>query len=113
MYCDVFTVNILRVNSCFSLSCNRTHDLAIYIENFYAASTNGCEDLLSPLNGYREIEGSGIGSIATYRCQNGFVLVGKAQRFCTRGRRWSGSVPTCRSSGHAHIILYINVTGFY
>lgn len=36
-----------------------------------------------------------FGSTAQYSCNSGFVLVGKAQRFCQANGQWSGQAPTC------------------
>ena len=38
---------------------------------------------------------STIGSVATYRCQEGYRLVGIAQRTCLDNETWSGVVPLC------------------
>ncbi len=34
-------------------------------------------------------------SIATYFCDEGFLLYGKQQRVCSYGGKWSGRAPKC------------------
>ena len=42
-----------------------------------------------------------LGTVATYECEEGFVLVGNENRTCTEGDstsvigEWSGGMPTC------------------
>lgn len=60
---------------------------------------SGCEDLGSPLNENVVIDGTGIGAVAIYTCQSGYLLQGTQIRVCDNEERWSGSVPTCALAG--------------
>ncbi|PIK46413.1 hypothetical protein BSL78_16732 [Apostichopus japonicus] len=61
------------------------------------AETHHCSFLLFPTNGVvayyeeRRIEGT----IATYRCDDGYTLIGNKNRTCLREGSWSGSEPYC------------------
>ncbi|PIK44033.1 hypothetical protein BSL78_19119 [Apostichopus japonicus] len=61
------------------------------------AETHHCSFLLFPTNGVvayyeeRRIEGT----IATYRCDDGYTLIGNKNRTCLREGSWSGSDPDC------------------
>ena len=39
-----------------------------------------------------------VGTVATHRCNDGFVLVGSETRTCLFGSRWSGLIPVCRGT---------------
>ncbi|KAM8977204.1 complement decay-accelerating factor-like [Pelodytes ibericus] len=47
------------------------------------------------LNGKVEGSGTVFGSTATYSCNDGYDLIGSAQRQCTADAVWSDSKPTC------------------
>ena len=61
----------------------------------------GCADPPIPSNG----QFNNNGSIVTYMCEEGFVLVGNRQRFCNLTTwMWNGSDPTCEGMyGNYHI----------
>ena len=37
------------------------------------------------------------GTVAMYRCQNGYRLVGQPRRICQSDNQWSGQEPKCQS----------------
>ena len=43
---------------------------------------------------------------ATYRCNEGYNLVGNAQRVCTDSGTWSGTDPTCTNIGILYLRTY-------
>ena len=50
---------------------------------------------MNPENGLVTINGRTFGSIATYQCDEGFILVGSETRTCQQDGEWSDSQPTC------------------
>ena len=55
-----------------------------------------CGNLDSPRNGRVDLSGTTVGSTATYRCKNGFILAnGDRIRECGANGRWSGTAPNC------------------
>ena len=54
-----------------------------------------CPDLIDPTNGHVTTNGSSVGSIATYSCNAGFVVVGTVNRACQNDGQWNLSSPTC------------------
>ena len=54
-----------------------------------------CPELDSPKDGSVNANGDTPGSKATYKCDNGFKLVGQSLRTCELGGEWNGSPPTC------------------
>ena len=46
-------------------------------------------------NGGRTVDGSSPGSVATYTCNDGYVLVGDSTRTCQATGTWSGEDPQC------------------
>ena len=54
-----------------------------------------CGSLPNPKNGRVTFESTRVGSVATYECNNGFVLVGKSSRACQATGKWSGEDPQC------------------
>ena len=54
-----------------------------------------CEKLNNPDNGVVEFTSTIFGSIATYTCNEGFVLNGNKKRECTVTGKWSGIEPSC------------------
>lgn len=56
-----------------------------------------CGDLQAPLNGQVTFSSTDSGSIATYHCNNGYILDGESERVCQESNGvWSGRAPTCR-----------------
>lgn len=58
-----------------------------------------CGPLGSPSNGNVSVAATTFGSTATYTCNSGYTLSGDASRTCEGSGSWSGSVPSCVSSG--------------
>ena len=56
-----------------------------------------CGDLNDPNNGQVSLNGTILGSIATYTCDPGFNLTGDMERTCQANGDWSGSEPVCQS----------------
>ena len=54
-----------------------------------------CGSLPNPKNGRVTFESTRVGSVATYECNKGFVLVGKSSRVCLDTGKWSGDDPQC------------------
>ena len=55
-----------------------------------------CDRLPDIANGQVELTGTTVGSVATYRCNKGFILVGTEIRLCQANGEWSGREPVCR-----------------
>ena len=43
--------------------------------------------------------GTTAGSVATYKCDNGYTLMGNAERTCTSDGQWGGDIPLCEAIG--------------
>ena len=56
---------------------------------------DGCGPLPPPDNGNVDASITTVGSVATYSCDNGFLISGDPQRNCQMDGLWSGSAPTC------------------
>ena len=50
---------------------------------------------MSPENGQVSVGEVTFGSVATYSCDDGFILNGIATRTCTSDGTWSGDNPSC------------------
>ena len=55
-----------------------------------------CGSLPNPKNGQVTFGSTRVGSSATYRCDKGFVLVGKSSRVCQANGEWSSTEPQCQ-----------------
>ena len=62
----------------------------------YIYSDLTCLELPNPENGLVTITGTDIGDLATYSCNEGFVLEGDATRTCGQPGFWSGAEPICK-----------------
>jgi hypothetical protein len=58
-----------------------------------------CPELPLPDNGWLDRTTGGFGDIATYGCESGFYLAGNLTRTCQGDGTWTGSDPTCPSTG--------------
>ena len=56
---------------------------------------DGCGSLSPPENGMVDASITTVGSVATYSCNNGFLISGDSQRNCQIDGFWSGSAPMC------------------
>ena len=54
-----------------------------------------CPDLTTPANGNVNQPGNTVETVATYTCNNGYVLVGDESRTCRENGKWTGEDPTC------------------
>ena len=54
-----------------------------------------CGELDDPNNGQVSLNGTTLGSIATYTCDPGHSLIGDMERICQENGTWSGNEPTC------------------
>ena len=54
-----------------------------------------CSPLDTIDNGERTADGFSPGSVATYTCNDGYVLVGDSTRICQTTGTWSGEDPHC------------------
>ncbi|XP_076061125.1 hig-anchoring scaffold protein isoform X2 [Oratosquilla oratoria] len=57
-----------------------------------------CDDLENPLFGIVEISGNIVKSKATYKCQEGYHLIGRRERVCQADGTWSGKAPECKEN---------------
>ena len=59
-----------------------------------------CEAIQSPVSGVLSIENTTFGMMATYRCLEGYTLIGSRTRVCKAGTSvWTGSGPVCTIKG--------------
>ncbi len=58
-------------------------------------STVDCGSLGAPTDGTVDVPATGLGSEATYGCEDGYLLTGDATRTCQADETWSGAEPTC------------------
>jgi len=62
---------------------------------------SSCEPLSAPINGSVHTTGTGVGSVATYSCDHGYVFIGgPLVRVCTKTGQWSETAPTCVQAGN-------------
>ena len=48
--------------------------------------------------------GTKLGSIANYRCNEGCLLNGAVQRICEHNSQWSDSIPQCQGELHQNFM---------
>ena len=63
-------------------------------------------------NGVRDGLAHTFTSRITYNCNDGYELVGRANRYCQSNGQWSGVLPSCRRKSdsifmHGHLLLSI------
>ena len=64
---------------------------------FSLSSVVDCGPLTSPDNGQVDTpQGTTLNQVATYSCNNGYLLVGSMRRTCQADGMWSGNEPFCR-----------------
>ena len=67
---------------------------------FHTFAAVDCGTLNHPVDGSVMIAaGTTFGSTVEYRCNTGFFLSGNIMRTCQLNAQWSGSQPTCVSTG--------------
>lgn len=60
-----------------------------------------------PVNGQVSLPSTTAGSLATYICNDGHVLVGNRQRTCRSSNgTWSGAIPTCVGESKCNLTIY-------
>lgn len=69
-----------------------------------------CSDPGKPANGDYSVESLKVGSVVSYRCNDGFYLDGDKERVCqeegtSRSAVWSGAVPQCMRELTASVVL--------
>ena len=69
----------------------------VSVVNIIPLRTVDCGDLPDPNNGQVSLNGTAVGSIATYTCDAGYNLIGNVQRMCQGNGSWSGDEPVCQS----------------
>lgn len=68
--------------------------LGFYLE--YWAVESSCSDPGAPVNGQVVAYGLTVGSIISFSCYSGYVLVGESHAECLSSGRWSAAKPTCQ-----------------
>lgn len=58
-------------------------------------SSIDCGALTPPADGMVDVPSTGFSSVATYTCNDGYVLMGDTTRTCQNDSMWSGAEPTC------------------
>lgn len=53
-----------------------------------------CPSLMNPENGRVDFT-TNVGDIATYTCDDEYILSGSSTRLCLASGMWSGNAPTC------------------
>jgi len=66
-----------------------------YTMNFNVAD---CTAVANPVNGHVQVTGSGLDSVATFECNEGYSLVGSSTLVCTDELVWNGNLPVCKKS---------------
>ena len=69
--------------------------MKFFLPSMHAAIVIQCSQLDNPLNGEVTFDTS-VGSIATYSCNNNYVLSDSTPRRCLPNGQWSGVAPICR-----------------
>ena len=62
-----------------------------------AFSVVDCSNLTSPSNGHVSVSTTTFGSMATYTCEEGYMLMGFPMRECLSNGSWSQQEPVCES----------------
>ncbi|XP_050719319.1 uncharacterized protein LOC127000000 isoform X1 [Eriocheir sinensis] len=57
-----------------------------------------CVDLDNPPNGFVDVKGKVVGSVATYSCKEGYHLIGQVTRHCQANGIWTSAPPECREN---------------
>ena len=56
-----------------------------------------CLNLTAPRNGQLSLTTTTFGSVATYNCEEGYILMGFSMRECLANGSWSLMEPVCES----------------
>lgn len=68
-----------------------------------------CGPLEAPLNGTIFLPSTGFEAMATYACDDGFMLVGPETRTCQLDGEWSGEDPMCVLEGKWYVLVLVCV----
>ena len=79
---------------------NSEHTIPPWTLKFSLLSEFTCLRLVAPANGEVFVSGRTVGSVASYRCNNGFILVGDSSRRCVEPAGWTGSDSICQRKNH-------------
>ena len=77
--------------------CDFFKCITVTAVSIFFTSVAVCGFLPDPVNGMVTISGPTFGSIATYTCNTGYILIGDTERVCQGNGVWSGSEPVCQS----------------
>ena len=61
---------------------------------------------MDPPGGHVDVPSLNPGSIATYLCDEGYILVGDSSRICDETTVWAGHEPVCQSKYNCILLLY-------
>ena len=75
-------------------ACNHKFKLGLMKLLF---SVVDCLNLTSPSNGQVSVSTTTFGSVATYTCEDGYMLMGFPMRECLSNGSWSQQEPVCES----------------
>ncbi|OWF45479.1 Zinc metalloproteinase nas-6 [Mizuhopecten yessoensis] len=82
----------------------------IKIRKLYNCDKKECENPGVLKNGGISKDDISIGSRITYKCNDGFVLIGPSERICTDNGTWTGDTPVCLdpTKGNYHYCNFDN-----
>ena len=74
-----------------------SHYLCLHLDSSISFTVMECADLSPPENGDIMLTGTTVGSTASYKCKEGYVLDGDGIRTCMNNETWSGNPPLCKT----------------
>ncbi len=72
-----------------------------------------CGSLTTPDNGLVIESGTLLGDIASYICNNGYMLVGGKMRYCQGNGEWAGNEPFCSGQPCSYPVIYCQHSTFF
>ena len=105
------SVSGCNLNLCYCAQCSHDFILELSVKFIVTVSAilicflllslsstvaDDCGPLDPPTEGSVSINGTIVGSTATYTCNDGFTLQGGSTRTCQTNGQWSGSAPICQ-----------------
>ena len=98
-YCCVIPTTGGEMTLCANIGNLYSTLIAVISYSYTCMRAVACQSLPPLTNGtiFYSDPTLGVGSVATYSCNTGYILFGVRRRSCkrSRGRTWSGSAPTC------------------